>query len=121
MSNSLIDTLNIYGTVDNSVSLKGRLNDDKLKGVISDRDKLIGTIESNLSVIGSIGTSNNLVAYIQGNTITYPIYDGEYIVTPRVTEQLLETKNKVTKDDITVKEIPYHEASNEYGYTATIG
>lgn len=46
-----------------------------------------------------------------------------YIVTPKpYDEQILETKDKVMEDNITVKKIPYYSVSNpEGGLTATIG
>ena len=122
MSNSLIDVLNLQGTITDNVSLNAKLGNNEVQGTISNQDKLIGTIESNLSVVGSISSRDNLIALIEGNTISYPSYDGDYIVIPKAREeQTLETKNKVTRDNITVKEIPYHETLNEYGYTITIG
>lgn len=48
-------------------------------------------------------------------------YEGEYIVTPRTTQQSLETKHKTMRDDVTVLEIPYYQTSNEAGgYTVII-
>lgn len=51
------------------------------------------------------------------------IYEGIYEIIPSVFEkQILETKNKKMTDDVTVKEIPYAEVSNEAGgETITIG
>lgn len=122
MSDSLIEVLNLQGTISKDVSLNAKLDDNEVTGTISNDNKIIGTIQSNLSVVGSISSKDNLVALIQGNTITYPIYDGDYIVIPRAWEdQTLETKNKLTIGDVTVKEIPYQETQNEYGKTITIG
>ena len=42
-------------------------------------------------------------------------YDGSYKVTPKVTEQVLETKNSYMKDDVTVIGIPYFDVSNASG------
>lgn len=40
-------------------------------------------------------------------------YDGLYEVIPLAfTDQILETKNKLMTDDITVFKVPYHETSN---------
>lgn len=50
-----------------------------------------------------------------------PYYEGEYVVTPKIIEQVLKTKDKSMSDDVTVKEIPYHEVSNPKGLTVTIG
>lgn len=52
-----------------------------------------------------------------------PEYEGEYSVTPSAEGNItLETSDKVLRDDITVKKIPYAEVSNNKGgITATIG
>ena len=42
-------------------------------------------------------------------------YKGEYVVTPKVTEQSLPTKEKVLIEDITIKEIPFYNVSNASG------
>lgn len=48
-------------------------------------------------------------------------YEGVYVVTPSRSQQVLETKNKIMDDDVTVKETPYYEVINEAGgYTFTI-
>ena len=53
---------------------------------------------------------------------TDDIYDGEYEVTPRVYEQILETKDKLMLDNVTVNVIPLAMTINlSNGYTATIG
>lgn len=57
---------------------------------------------------------------VQGERL--PNYEGSYEITPRVVEQMLETKDKSMIDDVTVNAIPYVEVSNVGGgYTATIG
>lgn len=57
---------------------------------------------------------------VQGDRL--PNYEGSYEITPRVVEQMLETKDKSMVDDVTVNAIPYVEVSNVGGgYTATIG
>lgn len=49
-------------------------------------------------------------------------YEGEYDVTPKVSEQTLPTRDKSMRDDVTVFAIPYAEVINiGGGYTATIG
>ena len=49
-------------------------------------------------------------------------YEGEYEVTPSSSQQVLETKHKLMADDVTVREIPYYQTSNESGgYTIYIG
>lgn len=48
-------------------------------------------------------------------------YTGSYEVIPKVSDQVLGTKNLSMTDDVTVKEIPTHEVSNDYGTTIIIG
>ena len=49
-------------------------------------------------------------------------YEGEYTVTPRLTEQSLETNGKIMRDDVTVHQIPISRVSNPYdGITVLIG
>ena len=43
------------------------------------------------------------------------IYDGEYVVIPKVTEQSLPTAEKFMEDDVTIKSIPYFNVSNTAG------
>lgn len=44
-------------------------------------------------------------------------YEGAYEVTPKVSEQTLETKKKILLDDIKVKGVPAYETSNFAGGT----
>ena len=55
--------------------------------------------------------------------IDYDEYTGQYQVTPLpYVEQILRTRNKVLKYDVTIEEIPYYETSNDAGgYTVIIG
>lgn len=48
-------------------------------------------------------------------------YEGDYTVIPKVSEQELQTKNKMMKDNVTIQQIPFHEFSNETGTTVVIG
>lgn len=48
-------------------------------------------------------------------------YEGDYTVIPKVSEQELQTKNKMMKDSVTIQQIPFHEFSNETGTTVVIG
>ena len=45
----------------------------------------------------------------------FPYYDGDYIVTPKTTEQTLATARKSMRSDVTVEAIPYSEVSNPAG------
>lgn len=48
-------------------------------------------------------------------------YTGNYEVIPKIVDQVLETKNLSMTEDVTVKEIPTHKVSNEFGTTIIIG
>lgn len=47
-------------------------------------------------------------------------YKGSYEVTPKVEAQILQTAEKVMRDDVTIKEIPYVEVTNPAGGTTII-
>lgn len=53
------------------------------------------------------------------------IYTGAYEVTPNMSEQILETKNKIMADDVTVHQVPVYRTTNVSGgvtvYIATEG
>lgn len=51
---------------------------------------------------------------------SYELYDGEYSVTPKIQSQTLGTKEKIMKNDLEVKAIPYYETSNDSGTTIYI-
>lgn len=48
-------------------------------------------------------------------------YEGDYTAIPKVSEQEMQTKNKMMKDNVTIQQIPFHEFSNETGTTVVIG
>lgn len=52
---------------------------------------------------------------LEYTTGTPPLYDGDYEVEPRFDAQTLETKNKLLKDDVTVKAIHVSRTSNPQG------
>lgn len=45
----------------------------------------------------------------------YPTYEGEYVITPTVDGQTMATAQKVMRDDVTIKAIPYYDVSNNAG------
>lgn len=47
----------------------------------------------------------------------YEDYGGEYAVTPTVAGETLPTKDKVMRDDLEVRPIPFYETSNNSGGT----
>ena len=58
----------------------------------------------------NFGEVQTVTKYIGGDP-----YEGDYIVTPRVVEQTMSTKDKVMTDDVTIKSIPFFNVSNESG------
>ena len=51
---------------------------------------------------------------VQTVTVADP-YQGEYIATPKTTQQTLPTMGKVMADNVTILEIPYFDVSNPSG------
>ena len=52
----------------------------------------------------------------------HDVYEGDYIVTPKVVQQTLPTAQRLMQADVLVKEIPYAEVTNvSNGKTVTIG
>lgn len=74
-------------------------------------------------ISGSAGASVEVVCDGEVGTVTeviggeFPRYEGNYVVTPTMSQQKLETKNRVLSDDITVKKIPLYETTNLSGGT----
>lgn len=53
--------------------------------------------------------------------VAHEIYEGAYEVTPRIYEPVeLPTRDRLLRDDVTVKQIPQYEVSNEAGGTTLI-
>lgn len=64
----------------------------------------------------------NLRASLKFVPVHIPTYDGEYVVTPSVDSQSLETAGKKLMYDILVNPIPYSEEPNSSGgITVKIG
>lgn len=47
-------------------------------------------------------------------------YLGAYEVIPSTEDQVLRTKNKGMRDDVTVRSVPFHEMNNEQGGSTVI-
>ena len=75
-----------------------------LAGNLCSENQISGDLKSKDSVSGAVHISGNLSAY-----------NGDYVVTPSVKEQFLKTANKKMLDDVTIKEIPFFETSNNSG------
>lgn len=94
----------------------------EIRGIVYTDGQVQGKVISDGSISGKVNTDG----FIQGivnyrQCLDYATYSGDYIVTPRSYEQTLDTSFKVLEDDVTVKQIPYFETSNEDGTTVYIG
>lgn len=110
--------------IDGEVSLRKVADGDISVAVNSDAE-----IVSDIIIGGEIVLENEndgdiaLVVQTDGiDGLVYTIetglpdpYDGEYIVTPKVTAQTLETAHKYMWDDVTIKKIPAYDVSNDAG------
>jgi hypothetical protein len=51
----------------------------------------------------------------QSGTVDAEVFEGDYIVTPKVTAQILATAQKLMRENVQIKEIPYFVVENEAG------
>lgn len=65
-----------------------------------------GRITPRGRISGTIGTAQ---------TKPLPYYEGEYVITPKFTDQVLETKQRSMSDDVTIEKITTLEVDNEAG------
>lgn len=84
-----------------------------ISGKVTARGAVAGRVRSEAGISGKVEI---------GKTKPLPWYEGEYEVTPKWENIVLETKQKSMRDDVTVTEIPYLEAENpQGGITVVIG
>lgn len=83
---------------------------DILKGHLIPKSNLFATISPKLKLIGELSQPTG-----------YIDYTGTYEVIPKIKAQIVETENRHLSRNITVKEIPFYEVSNEKGKTIIIG
>lgn len=82
-----------------------------------------GELATQEIITGLISSSEEYGFVITGTLDIVPsfsneIYDGVYVVTPKINiDQILETKDKIMENDVTVLKIPLWETSNESGGT----
>lgn len=91
-------------------------------GSINALETLSGFIAAEASLSGTLSSVGGLAGKVSV-TKEYDIYDGEYKIIPRIfEEQVLPTSNRVLKEDVVVKEVPFYETGNDSGgITAYIG
>lgn len=84
-------------------------------------ERLMFTLEGDIHLtFGLEGESPLAFGVETPHVIDAEIYAGDYEVTPMTHTQILYTNDKLMTDDVTVKEIPYFETSNENGTTVYI-
>jgi hypothetical protein len=81
----------------------------KLKGEVLTLPKMSGSVSTPKSLSGNVGAKT---INIGGSP-----YEGEYVVTPKVDQQIMPTKGKVMTNDLTVKAVPVFRVSNTSGGT----
>ena len=86
-------------------------------------EKLIGRVSGLRALKGHLSDAGSLKGYLTlPSSIHAEYYSGPYDVTPRLTEQVLETNDKTMLDDVTIYQIPITYTSNPYdGKTVVIG
>lgn len=95
------------------MDISGKIVD--VDGTVSGK---IATVEATVS--GRIISVPPVVSGTVTSQIIPDTYEGEYVVIPKTTVQVLPTKHKNMRDDVTVMEVPYVETANEYGITVSI-
>lgn len=120
------------------------LNGESVVAKLSDSNSLQATLSDSNSISGKISNSNSMVAFLcdqaslngiltDGTSISAQLtipntvteadeYDGEYQVTPRVADiTVLQTRNKILRNNVTIFKVPRWDTSNESGTTVYIG
>lgn len=88
--------------------------------VIDDGTTVLSVSEPDKVTVTAKDDGETAVIKIADNHQGLP-YTGEYEVTPTMGEQVLSTRSKTMRDDVTVHAIPYTQTTNESGgYTAII-
>lgn len=93
-------------------------------GYISVQGTLIGEISSEEGISGEISTVEEPLNGILTIPPEIPvdIYEGDYNVVSRpFTDGEFQTQGLKMRENLVVLKIPYHETSNEHGYTIYIG
>lgn len=92
-----------------------------MKGtLVAQEGTLVGTIQPSATLLGVLKPVGVLTGSLSlAVSVVVPdewdVYEGDYDVIPKVTEQVLPTAEKYLYDDVTVRKIPYYEASNSSG------
>ena len=101
-------------SIEPAATLTGSIVCHSLYASVVEEKELIGEIAADKTV--SIDhTCDGVISGTISVPTNYEAYDGEYKVTPAVHEQTMATNQKVMKDDVTIKKIPYYDVSNQAG------
>ena len=65
---------------------------------------------------GQLRAKINCIQYVE-KIVDAVYYDGSYNVTPKLETQILETKQKFMKNNVTIKEVPVFRTTNSSGGT----
>lgn len=95
-------------------TLTGSIACHSLDASIVEKKELIGEITADKTVSAEL-TCDGIISGTISVPMNYEAYDGEYKVTPAIHEQTMATSQKVMKDDVTIKKIPYYDVSNQAG------
>lgn len=106
---------------DNNISFgfSSDLLEFKLKG--NDADFTIDTDSENFTVDEGKKTDFTPDLVYMTGTSPIPAYTGPYVVTPKTSQQMLNTAGYRMTENVTINQITYAETSNVYGTTAWIG
>lgn len=94
-----------------------------MHGKIDQAGSITGNLNPSQQIKGNLNQSQQVKGKIQFPHIIPPdVYDGETVIVPSsFSDKELETRGKMVKTDIVVKQIPYYETANETGKTIYIG
>ena len=112
--------MDLIGTIQNGDKLSGELSDSEhLEGVLSGFTALVGELSSGERLHGFLADSGTLEGVLSLPEIVTDaeVYDGDYVITPKMVEQRLDTFGKVMRDDVLVLDIPVYETTNASGGT----
>lgn len=73
-----------------------------------------GTLASEITLKGNVHAELVLVGYANAPK-QCDCYNGEYDITPKRCEQIIDVEGKHMLEDICVKEIPFYEVTNDSG------
>ena len=117
LKGTIIAPAHLIGQIEQTNTLKGTIDASydkayigQLKAVITDTTNLVGKIAGISSLKGIVSLSEPVESY-----------QGDYIITPQIRSQYMNTKNKKMEANVTVLAIPYYETSNLTGKTVYIG